>query len=148
MRQTDGWHPYLQIRSPQLLLVIVVHHRNLKQMIIEMFGTLTFTKAAVNKFRVLTNAKIIGHEIVPPVTEMMAHKSAEVFAESIPCTILQVFNILESRELDWIVIMAMFAGAAFTSEAISYMTYVKDIGDEARKFGGTFYGFVPLGGFG
>ena len=68
----------------QLIMVVAIHHKNKKRMIVEIVGTLTFTKAGFNKYRVLTDAKTGGHEVVPPVTEMVVFKIAEMFAESIP----------------------------------------------------------------
>ena len=68
----------------QLIAVVVIHHKNKKRMLVEIVGTLTFTKAGFNKYRVLTDAKTDGHEVVPPVTEMVVFKLVEVFAESIP----------------------------------------------------------------
>ena len=68
----------------QLLVVIVIHYKNKRRMLIEIVGTLTFTKAGLNKYRVLTNTKVVGHEIMPPVAEMMVFKIVEVVAESIP----------------------------------------------------------------
>jgi len=89
-----------------LLLVAAIHHRNKRKMLIEMLGTVTFTKPAFSKFRVLTNAKMESHAIMPPVSEMMAFKMCEVFSESIPMSVIQVVNVLESEVLDWIVVGA------------------------------------------
>ena len=116
----------------QLILVVVVHHRNKRKMMSEMLGTVTFTKPAFNKFRVLTNYKIKGHAIMPPVSEMMAFKMAEVFSESIPMSVIQVGNVLESEELDWMVVGALLTSVVFVAEAVSYMTYVKDISEGSR----------------
>jgi len=116
----------------QLLLVVAIHHRNKRKMLIEMFGTVTFTKPAFNKFRVLTNAKMKGHAIVPPVSEMMMFKMCEVFSESIPMSVIQVSNVLESEELDLIVLGALFTSVVFVAEAVSYMTYMKDISEDSR----------------
>ena len=116
----------------QLVMVVAVHHRNKRNMLIEMFGTVTFTKPAINKFRVLTNAKMKGHAILPPVSEMMAFKMCEVFSESIPMSVIQVLNVLESEELDLMVFGALFTSVMFVAEAVSYMTYVKDISEESR----------------
>jgi len=82
--------------SLQTLLCIVIHRRNRRRMLIEIVGTWTFTKPAFNKWRVLTNAQMQGHEVAPPVSEMMMFKAAEVFAESIPITVLQVYTVLTS----------------------------------------------------
>jgi len=116
----------------QLLLVAAIHHRNKRKMLIEMLGTVTFTKPAFNKFRVLTNARMKGHAIMPPVSEMMAFKMCEVFSESIPMSVIQVVNVLESEVLDWIVVGALLISVMFVAEAVSYMTYVKDISEDSR----------------
>jgi len=116
----------------QLVIVAAVHHRNKRKMLIEMFGTVTFTKPAFNKFRVLTNAKVESHAIMPPVSEMMMFKLAEVFSESIPMSVIQVSNVLESEELDWMVVGALLTSVVFVAEAVSYMTYVKDISEDSR----------------
>ena len=115
-----------------LLLVAAIHHRNKRKMLIEMLGTVTFTKPAFSKFRVLTNAKMESHAIMPPVSEMMAFKMAEVFSESIPMSVIQVGNVLESEELDWMVVGALLTSVVFVAEAVSYMTYVKDISEDSR----------------
>jgi len=116
----------------QLFLVAAIHHKNKRKMLIEMLGTVTFTKPAFNKFRVLTNAKVESHAIMPPVSEMMAFKMCEVFSESIPMSVIQVSNVLESAELDWIVVGALLTSVVFVAEAVSYMTYVKDISEDSR----------------
>ena len=118
--------------SLQLILVVVVHHRNQRKMLIELFGTVTFTKPAFNKFRVLTNAKMKGHATMPPVSEMMMFKLAEVFSESIPMSVIQVVNVLEIEELDWFVLGALLTSVVFVAEAVSYMTYMKDISEDSR----------------
>ena len=68
----------------QLGLVTVIHHKNSSRWRFEILATLTYTKPAFNKFRVLTNQKSEGHELMPPVTEMVCFKILEVFCESIP----------------------------------------------------------------
>ena len=47
----------------QMMLVVAIHHKNRRRMVLELLGTITFTKPAFNKFRVLTNASIDGHEV-------------------------------------------------------------------------------------
>ena len=68
----------------QLLAVIANHYKNKRRMLVEIVSTLSFTKAGFNKYRVVTDANKDGHEMVPPVIEMMIFKLCEVFAESIP----------------------------------------------------------------
>jgi len=130
----------------QIGLVVAVHHKHKRRLVIQLVETVTFTKPAFNKCRVLTNAKIEVHEMIPPVDEMMMFKVAEVFAESIPVTVLQMNKVLMSDKLDVIVLLALLSSAAFVSEAVTYMTYMKDINAESRRTGKLFYGFVPLSG--
>ena len=117
----------------QLIVVTCVHYKNKRRTLIEIAGTLTFTKPAFNKWRVLTNAKMEGHEMAPPVSEMMMFKACEVFAESIPVTVLQVHSLLKSKELDVIVLLALLTSAVFVSEAVTYMTFMKDINIHSRS---------------
>ena len=84
----------------QIMLVVAIHRKNKRRLLFELVVTVTFTKLAFNKWRVLTNAKVRGHEMVPPVSEMMMFKASEVFAESIPVTVLQVYTILTSENLE------------------------------------------------
>ena len=130
----------------QMVFVVAAHHKHRRRMLTELLKTLTFSKPAFNKWKVLTNARVEDHVIVPPVTEMMMFKMGEVFAESIPVTVLQVNTLLTMEELDPIVVVSLLVSVIFVSEAVTYMTYVKDISEESRKTGRLFYGFMPLGG--
>ena len=130
----------------QLGVVIGVHHKSKRRLLVEIVGTLTFTKPAFNKYRVLTNAKIEGHEIVPPLAEMMTFKICEVFAESIPLTVLQVNTILMSEKPEPLLLLGLLSSAAFVSEGITYLAYMKDISERSRRTGKLFYGFIPLSG--
>ena len=67
-------------------------------------------------------------------------------AECIPMVVIQVNNILNMANLNTVVVGALFCSAAFVSEAVSYMTYAKDISEESRRTGKIFYGFMPLRG--
>jgi len=116
----------------QLTMVVAVHHKNKRKLLIELFGTVTFTKPAFNKFRVLTNAKMEHHAIMPPVSEMVFFKMCEVFSESIPMSVIQVQNVLESEEIDLPVVGALLTSVVFVAEAVSYMTYALDISEDSR----------------
>ncbi len=60
--------------------------------------------------------------------------------------VIQVMNILNMANFNIVVVGALFCSTAFVSEAVSYMTYIKDISEESRRTGKIFYGFVPLRG--
>jgi len=63
----------------QIFLVIAIHRKNKRRMLVELLGTVTFTKQGVNFWRTYTNARPRGHELIPPVSEMMVFQGAEVF---------------------------------------------------------------------
>ena len=130
----------------QLILVVAIHHKNKRRLLVEIVGTLAFTMPALNKWRVLTNTKMEGHEIMPPVSEMMMFKGVEVFAESIPVMVLQVGKVLTSEKLNIVILLAMMSSIVFVSEAVGYLTFMKDINAESRRTGKLFYGFIPLSG--
>ena len=77
------------------MMVVVVHHRSKWRMLVEICGTLTFTKQGILFWRTFTNARPLGHELLPPVSEMMMFQGIEVFAECIPMAVIQVQNILD-----------------------------------------------------
>ena len=45
---------------------------------------------------------------------------------------VQVDSIMKADEIDAIIVLALFASAAFVAEGVSYMTYIKDINEESR----------------
>jgi len=47
-------------------------------------------------------------------------------------SVIQVVNVLESEVLDWMVVGALLTSVVFVAEAVSYMTYVKDISEGSR----------------
>jgi len=69
----------------------------------------------------------------------------EVFAESIPMTVVQLKTLMVGKEFDWVLMVAILVSVTFVAEATTYITYVKDIGVLSRATGKLFYGFVPLG---
>ena len=130
----------------QLLMVAAIHHKSKWRMLLEMICTITFTKPAFNKFRVLTDVTVGGHQTMSFLSEMMMFKMCEVFSECIPMAVIQAKNVLELKEIDWFVAGALFTSVVFVSEAVTYMTFMKDISEESRRTGKLFYGFVPLSG--
>lgn len=56
----------------------------------------------------------------------------EIFAECIPMTVIQVNNILNSKEVNILLVGALSTSAMFVAEAVSYMTYMMDISEDSR----------------
>jgi len=109
----------------QVSVVLLLHHKNKRRMLIELAGTLTLTKMGMNWWNVLTNKKMEGHEIVPAVSEMFMFMVAEIFAECIPMTILQVNTFLLSEETDAGVVLSLIISLFFVADSISYLSYRK-----------------------
>ena len=61
-------------------------------------------------------------------------------------TVIQVNNILNSKEVNILLVGALSTSAMFVAEAVSYMTYMMDISEDNRQKGNLFYGFVSLHG--
>ena len=111
-----------------------------------MIGTVTLTKQGLSYWRCLTNVKMKNHEYMSPVTEMMFFQNCEVFAECIPMAVIQMTNVLEMAVKDYVLVVALGISVAFVAEAVSYMTYLKDIDEGGRRTEKIFYGFIPLHG--
>lgn len=104
-------------------------------------------KLAIKKTLTHFHFTFCSAQIMPPVNEMMMFKLCEVFSESIPMAVIQLKNVLEvGGDVDWIVVGAFLVSIMFVAEAVSYMTYMKDISEESRSTGKIFYGFMPLSG--
>jgi len=125
---------------------VAIHHQDKKRALIELLGTVTFTKQGLSYWRCLTNVKMTNDDIMPPVSEMMMFQMCEVFAECIPMAVIQITNVLEMARKDYVLVAALGISVAFVAEAVSYMTYLKDIDEESRRTGKIFYGFIPLQG--
>jgi len=90
-------------------------------------------KAGKNWWNVLTDKKPAHQALVDPILEMMFFLVAEIFTESIPMTLLQVYKILTFKgDLDPFVLVALFTSAYFVAENISYITHKKDVNEESR----------------
>jgi len=64
----------------QVMLVVAIHHKSKRRVLLELLATVTFTKQGFNFWRTYTNATMRGHELMPPVSEMMMFQVVEVFS--------------------------------------------------------------------
>jgi hypothetical protein len=133
-----------------LLQLLISYGQNKKKgkprMLKDTLLVMTGLKAGVDAFRVASGAEMQENEAVDAVTELMGTKMVELFAESIPGCVLQVYVYLKSPEtrtfkaLASIIISAATAG--FTSATI---TFDFDVSPSRRRETPEFYGFVPDG---
>ena len=100
--------------------------------------------APCHSFRVLTHSKKAAS--VSSVTELIMFKVVELFGESIPCTIIQSVAFIRKSELNTVVVLSLLISACFTSESVSYMSYIKDANSQDRRVAGMFFGFVASHG--
>ena len=76
--------------SIQTFVSIIAHSSSKTQMLKEIIYTVTLVKPAINEFRVMTNRAPKGHELIDSLQELVMFRTIEIFAEAIPCTLIQV----------------------------------------------------------
>ena len=55
----------------QLLVVVITHYGNKRDMLWECVYTVTFLKPAINEFRIMTNTPLRGHELIDSLQELI-----------------------------------------------------------------------------
>jgi len=135
----------------QCILVYFNHRYDSHRLKKEIIATLTFTKPALNIFRVLTKQRLNGHEMLDHTTELVYFKACKLVLESIPCTVLQFAAFMEleisAGELTyWGVVFSLLVSALATSHTVMYMSYIKDITITNKTVEEDINGFVPLSG--
>tara|TARA_B110000305_G_C19242935_1_gene540817 strand:- start:461 stop:664 length:204 start_codon:yes stop_codon:yes gene_type:complete len=61
---------------------------------LEILYVVTFVKPVVDAYRVATGTVQQAHHITDPLTELIVTKCAEMFGESIPVGVIQLFHEL------------------------------------------------------
>lgn len=66
------------------------------------------------------------------MVELISLKLCEVFAESIPCTMIQVIAVLRDANSDMMLVVSVVVSAMFTAESVVWMTYIVDLKADQR----------------
>ena len=117
----------------QCLAVSGLYKNDKKAMKQELFNVLTFVKVGRAQFQVLKQKDNQGCN-VPAELEYSLFKSIELVAEAIPCTLLQVFALVESQnERSAVQIGSLLISAFVTGHSASMMTYIMDTSSAKRS---------------
>ncbi|GMI22120.1 hypothetical protein TeGR_g11755 [Tetraparma gracilis] len=130
----------------QLLMVLVQNGKmGWGKLLREVLITVSGLKPGVDAMRVVSNAEMHEHHVVDAKVELVATKMCEMFCESIPGCILQVYALIQGgsggkmgTKVFSIVVSAITTGMG--SAAISYDF---DSDPEKRRKLPSFYGYLP-----
>ncbi|GMI40269.1 hypothetical protein TrCOL_g11552 [Triparma columacea] len=115
-----------------------------KRQLQEQFFVWSLVKPGVDAWRVASGAAHEEGQVVDAQTELTLNKSAELVAEAIPGTLIQLSALLMSESEPTKSALFSFAfcilTAAFTSAITSWDW---DLGKENRKKRRSFYGYIP-----
>ena len=99
----------------------------------ELFNVLTFVKVGRAQFQVLQQKDNQGCNVCAEL-EYTFFEASELFAEAIPCTLLQVFALVESQnERSAVQIVSLLISAFVTGHSASMMTYIMDTSSAKRS---------------
>jgi len=107
----------------QLLLVFVQNRKKPWVMANEMLIVLTATKPAMDCYRCCAGQEMQEHHSIDAKTELVTTKMIEMFAESIPGSLLQLYVLLKVKNVSRatvgsVIVSAMTTG--FCSASISF----------------------------
>ena len=127
----------------QLLLVYGQHRKKPAKMLGEMLIVLTGLKPGFDAKNVISGKEMEEHNAVDAKIEMVLSKLGEMFCESVPWCILQLFVILKSGDrnesaLVSVAVSALTAGFSSASVAFDY-----DVDPQKRRQSPDFYGYIP-----
>jgi hypothetical protein len=98
-------------------------------------------------FRILTKQEREGHETVDLLTEAGCFKGCELFAESIPGTVVQIFALLTTRgHIGWTKMFSLIVSIVVVAMTVSSIDTRKDSDVQNRSLLSDFYGFMPSNG--
>ena len=121
-----GWSLLWMIVSSmmlQLLLVFVQNKGRPRVLMTEMLIVLTATKPAMDCYRCCAGQEMQEHHSIDAKTELVTTKMIEMFAESIPGSLLQLFVLLKVKNVSRATVGSIVVGAmttGFSSASISF----------------------------
>lgn len=113
----------------------------------ELLIALCLVKPLADAYRVSQGKVQEPGEVFSPLSEMLCTKMVELFGESIPGLVVQVFALVsaESNEGHAVALTSIVLSAFSTGFASSMISYDLDVDVSKRKNNPKFYGYVPDG---
>ena len=120
----------------QCFAVSIFYKGDKKAMKRELFNVLTFVKMGRAQFQMLKQKDNQGCNVTADL-EFLCFKFSELFAEAIPCTILQVFALVENQnERNAGQIGSLIISVIVTGYSASTLTYILDTSSKNRSKNG------------
>ena len=133
----------------QIVVVVVQHKRNLKEVFKEVLFVVTFIKPGVDALRVASGKELEEHHLLSAQLELAAMKGVELFSESIPGCVLQMyalFDLMLSGGNQAIITEARVSiaiSALVTGYTSATLSYDFDTDPSKRRRSPAFYGYIP-----
>jgi len=121
-----GWSLLGMVVGSMVLQLLIVFGQNRKKpwaMAKDMLIVMTFAKPGYDCYKVCSNQDMDEHHVFDAKTELVLTKGAEMMAESIPGSLLQLYVLLKVRNVSGatvgsVIVSAMTTG--FSSASISF----------------------------
>jgi len=121
-----GWSLLLMIVASmvlQLLLVFVQNRKKPWTMAKEMLIVVTAAKPAVDCLRVVVGQEMDEHHAIDAKSELVFTKGIEMFCESIPGSLLQIYVLLKVKKVSRATVGSVVVGAMTTGFSSSSMSF-------------------------
>jgi len=143
-----AWANIAFIAASLLIQLIIVLCQNKKRgwrvLAYEAMIVLLMVKPAVDARRVAGGEDKEEHSLLEPQTELSFTKCAELFAESIPSSVLQTYAILsDTNHIPKQAVFSIFISAACIAFASSTLSLDWDTDPGKRKIAPSYYGYMP-----
>ncbi len=128
----------------QLLLVYGQgRRREAKHLAKEMLTVITGFKPALDAYRVIRGAKPHVDDTFDPEIELLGSKVAELVAEAIPSSLVQLYAMLLTGSSSVSSLVSVIVSVATISFSTVTMCFDFDLHPDRRMYSSDFYGYVP-----
>ncbi|GMI26577.1 hypothetical protein TeGR_g12435, partial [Tetraparma gracilis] len=144
-----GWMMLGMVLASMGLQLLMVVAQNGKagwgKLLREVLIVVSGLKPGVDAMRVVSNAEMHEHHVMDVKVELVGTKMAEMFCESIPGCILQVYALIQGRSGAQMgtKVLSIVVSAITTGMASASISYDFDSDPENRRKLPSFYGYLP-----
>ena len=125
----------------QLSIVITQHgKRGRKVLAWEIFIVVLFIKPGVDAYRAANGNVQIEGTMMDPQFELIIGKTGEIFAESIPCAVLQTYALVGRKQMSYSMLTSVIVSAGTIAYSTSTITQSSDTDPHKRLTQPAFYG--------